>query len=329
MPFVGWAERGDGRADGHGNSVPRFHLTWGTGPEVVRVFLEPVLRPRRQGPGRLPAPPPGRRDPRRGRRGRRRTRHRAGARPTPSRGVESSREKAGEFELRAPAVVVTSGGIGHNHELIRKNWPVDRLGPAPEAHDPRRPGARRRPDAGDHRERRRQHRQPRPDVALHRGHPQLGPDLARPRDPDHPRARRRSGSTRPASGCRRRSSPGFDSLGTLRAHRSTGLRLHVVHPQPVDHREGVRALRLGAEPRHHRQGPEGHRQVAARQGRSEPGAEVRRARRGLRDRRQPRRPRRRDERASRAARSSTSPTSSSRSSRATGSSTTRSPRTSS
>ena len=44
LPFVGWAERGDGRATGHGNSVPRFHLTWGTGPEVVRVFAEPVER---------------------------------------------------------------------------------------------------------------------------------------------------------------------------------------------------------------------------------------------------------------------------------------------
>jgi hypothetical protein len=43
IPIVGWAERGDGRATGHGNSVPRFHLTWGTGPEVVRVFAEPVL----------------------------------------------------------------------------------------------------------------------------------------------------------------------------------------------------------------------------------------------------------------------------------------------
>jgi len=39
-PVVGWAERGAGRADGHGNSVPRFHLTWGTGPEVVRIFAE-------------------------------------------------------------------------------------------------------------------------------------------------------------------------------------------------------------------------------------------------------------------------------------------------
>src|SRR5881275_2921411 len=38
FPVVGWAERGDGRADGHGNSVPRFHITWGTGPGVVEPF---------------------------------------------------------------------------------------------------------------------------------------------------------------------------------------------------------------------------------------------------------------------------------------------------
>src|SRR4051794_18468575 len=49
IPVVGWAERGDGRALGHGNSVPRFHLTWGTGPEVVRVFREPVLAGEQRG----------------------------------------------------------------------------------------------------------------------------------------------------------------------------------------------------------------------------------------------------------------------------------------
>ena len=49
LPFVGWAERGRGDASGHGNSVPRFHLTWGTGPEVVRIFLEPVLAAEEQG----------------------------------------------------------------------------------------------------------------------------------------------------------------------------------------------------------------------------------------------------------------------------------------
>jgi hypothetical protein len=129
-PLVGWAERGDGRATGHGNSVPRFHLTWGTGPEVVRVFAEPVLAAAQRGLVRFAH------------------RHQVdelvveggavvGVRGTvlaPSdaaRGVASGREAAGDFELRAPAVVVTSGGIGHNHDLIRANWPVDRLGPAP------------------------------------------------------------------------------------------------------------------------------------------------------------------------------------------------------
>lgn len=130
-PLVGWAERGGGVAGGHGNSVPRFHLTWGTGPEVVRVFAEPVLAAEERGLVEF------------------RFRHQVdelvvedgavvGVRGTvlePSdaaRGVASSREAVGEFELRAKAVVVASGGIGHNHELIRANWPVDRLGPCPE-----------------------------------------------------------------------------------------------------------------------------------------------------------------------------------------------------
>ncbi|WP_043265294.1 FAD-binding dehydrogenase [Streptomyces sp. CT34] len=131
-PTVGWAERGAGTATGHGNSVPRFHLTWGTGPEVVRVFAEPVRAAAERGLVVF------------------RHRHRVdelivedgaavGVRGTtlvPSaepRGVASSREAVGEFALRAQAVVVTSGGIGGNHELVRKNWPVDRVGPAPKA----------------------------------------------------------------------------------------------------------------------------------------------------------------------------------------------------
>jgi hypothetical protein len=130
-PVVGWAERGAGIADGHGNSVPRFHLTWGTGPEVVRVFAEPVLAAERAGLVEF------------------RFRHQVdelvvedgvvvGVRGTVleatdlDRGKASSRAAAGEFELRAGAVVVTSGGIGHNHELVRKNWPVARFGPPPE-----------------------------------------------------------------------------------------------------------------------------------------------------------------------------------------------------
>ena len=38
FPFVQWAERGGYLANGHGNSVPRFHVTWGTGPGVVAPF---------------------------------------------------------------------------------------------------------------------------------------------------------------------------------------------------------------------------------------------------------------------------------------------------
>ncbi|MER6050515.1 FAD-binding dehydrogenase [Streptomyces sp. NPDC001793] len=131
-PTVGWAERGAGLATGHGNSVPRFHLAWGTGPEVVRVFAEPVRAAAERGLVVF------------------RHRHRVdelivedgaavGVRGTtlvPSdrpRGVASERTAEGEFAFRAQAVVVTSGGIGGNHELVRKNWPVDRIGPAPKS----------------------------------------------------------------------------------------------------------------------------------------------------------------------------------------------------
>ncbi|MEU2257849.1 FAD-binding dehydrogenase [Nocardia xishanensis] len=130
-PLVGWAERGGALADGHGNSVPRFHLTWGTGPEVVRVFQEPVLDGEKRGLAGFSF------------------RHRVdelivedgavvGVRGAVledtdlERGQASSRTAVGDFEFRAKAVVVTSGGIGHNHEMIRRNWPTERLGPCPE-----------------------------------------------------------------------------------------------------------------------------------------------------------------------------------------------------
>ncbi|WP_338758014.1 FAD-binding dehydrogenase [Nocardia vulneris] len=130
-PVIGWAERGGGFADGHGNSVPRFHLTWGTGPEVVRVFAEPVLEGERRGlvgfgfrhrvdeliveDGAVVGVRGGVLEPR-----------------DLARGQASSRNVVREFEFRAQAVIVTSGGIGHNHELIRRNWPVERLGKCPE-----------------------------------------------------------------------------------------------------------------------------------------------------------------------------------------------------
>ena len=131
FPVVGWAERGDGRADGHGNSVPRFHLTWGTGPGVLEPFEARVRAHVTAGLIEM------------------RFRHQVdrivmenGAAkgvagtiladdPAP-RGAKTNREAVGDFEVHAPSVIVTSGGLGGNFEMVRKAWPVDRLGPPPQ-----------------------------------------------------------------------------------------------------------------------------------------------------------------------------------------------------
>ena len=130
FPVVGWAERGDGRASGHGNSVPRFHITWGTGPGVLEPFVRRVRQA--QATGRLEL----------------RFRHRVdelvvsdgavtgvrGAVLAPDaaeRGRPTNRDVTAPFELTAQAVLVSSGGIGGNHALVRANWP-ERLGSPPD-----------------------------------------------------------------------------------------------------------------------------------------------------------------------------------------------------
>ncbi|TGT39817.1 FAD-binding dehydrogenase [Mesorhizobium sp. M4B.F.Ca.ET.169.01.1.1] len=129
FPVVGWAERGGGNAIGHGNSVPRFHVTWGTGPGVLEPFVLRVREAAMRGLVQF------------------KFRHRVneltrtgttvdGVRgdilepSSVERGRKSARDIAGDFELHAQAVIVASGGIGANHELVRKNWP-ERLGKAP------------------------------------------------------------------------------------------------------------------------------------------------------------------------------------------------------
>ena len=129
FPVVGWAERGDGRADGHGNSVPRFHITWGTGPGIVEPFERRVRAGVAAGRVTLAF------------------RHRVdelvesgglvggvrGAVLAPddaSRGRPTNREVVGDFEFMAQAVIVTSGGIGGDHDLVRRAWP-ERLGTPP------------------------------------------------------------------------------------------------------------------------------------------------------------------------------------------------------
>lgn len=129
LPAVGWAERGDLTATGHGNSVPRFHVAWGTGTGVVGPFVDSALRAADRGlvtfhhrrrvdelvftdgavtgvRGVVLAPD--------------------GA----PRGAESNRDVVGEFTLSAQAVVVTTGGIGANHDMVRRYWPP-RMGTPP------------------------------------------------------------------------------------------------------------------------------------------------------------------------------------------------------
>jgi predicted oxidoreductase len=129
FPVVGWAERGGYDAMGHGNSVPRFHVTWGTGPGIVEPFERQARSAEKSGLLTF------------------KFRHRVDALTITggtvdgirgaileadpvARGVSSSRKVVGEFALRAQAVVVASGGIGGNHDLVRQNWPA-RLGPVP------------------------------------------------------------------------------------------------------------------------------------------------------------------------------------------------------
>ncbi|MBB6633579.1 FAD-binding dehydrogenase [Cohnella thailandensis] len=129
FPVVGWAERGGYLADGHGNSVPRFHIVWGTGPALVSAFEQRVKRHMQN--GLLTYLPRHRVD-------RLLTENGAvtgisGTVLAPSnakRGEASTRDAVGAFEYRGQAVLVASGGIGGNPELIRRNWP-SRLGEPP------------------------------------------------------------------------------------------------------------------------------------------------------------------------------------------------------
>ncbi len=130
-PMVGWAERGGGQAFGHGNSVPRFHVAWGTGTGVSEPFADRARTAAKD--GRLTF------------------HHRRrvdrllveGGRVTgvagailasddAPRGAPSNRNRIGDFTLRAGAVVLASGGIGGDHEKVRRFWP-ERLGSPPKS----------------------------------------------------------------------------------------------------------------------------------------------------------------------------------------------------
>jgi predicted oxidoreductase len=130
FPVVGWAERGGSYADGHGNSVPRFHITWGTGPGVLEHFIRRCKE--HEAAGKITF----------------KYRHQVDriemqngaatgvsgsvlAEDDAVQGASTNRDITGDFKLEASSVIVASGGIGGNFEMIRKVWPTERLGPAP------------------------------------------------------------------------------------------------------------------------------------------------------------------------------------------------------
>ena len=131
FPVVGWAERGGSFAGGHGNSVPRFHITWGTGPGVLRPFEECVLAAETAGKVTFGF------------------RHRvtgfdisdghikgvSGEVLAPDdaiRGAATNRDVIDSFDIKADQVIVTSGGIGGNFDLVRRNWDASKSGPLPQ-----------------------------------------------------------------------------------------------------------------------------------------------------------------------------------------------------
>ena len=273
FPLVQWAERGGYATPGHGNSVPRFHVTWGTGPGLLEPFAGSVMRSRRV---------------------RIRCRHQvtslevddSGVRvsgqilePTDvPRGVQTSRGSVGEFSYLRPG---RSGGERRDRRELRPR-PAElasELGLAAATHDRRGAGLRRRIRAEDHRSRRWTGDQPRPDVALSRGDPQPLPDLEPPRHPDPGR------TILVVAGCPRRtvSGPTVSRLrraGCAATCRRQRLRLLLVRARSSDAGSGDRALWIGAERRPDRQGPAAAgRSDAARS--DARGAGVPGARRGL------------------------------------------------
>ena len=296
LPNPGWPERGGYHADGHGNSVPRFHITWGTGPGVVEPFERRVREAAERGLVDLGF------------------RHRAdellstdgaitgvaGRILAPSaieRGQPSDREEIDDFELSAEAVIVTTGGIGGNHELVREKWP-ERLGEPPKrmlsgvpAHvDGRMLEIAKAAGANEINADRMWHYV----EGMHNWDPIWPMHAIRiiPGPSSLWFDARGQAAARPAL-------PRLRHARHARPHPAHGLRLHVVRPDREDHREGVRALGLRAEPRHHLEEPAPGGQGAPEQRPTQPGPGLHGPRRGLRGGARPRRPGGRHERAQR------------------------------
>ncbi len=248
FPVVGWAERGGYLATEHGNSVPRFHVTWGTGPGIIAPFVDRVREGAKRGLVSL------------------RFRHRVseltatagvvdGVRgevlepSTAERGFASSRKVTDEFALKAQAVIVTSGGIGGNVDLVRKSWPK-RLGEPPQ---------RMICGVPDHVDGRMLEISERAGASVinrdrmwhyTEGIRNWSPIWTQARHP-HP-----AGALVRVARCTRAAAAGaavsgLRYAGHARAHHEDRLRLFLVRALPEDHRARVRAVGLRAEPGSH------------------------------------------------------------------------------
>ncbi|MBF7015974.1 FAD-binding dehydrogenase [Staphylococcus durrellii] len=129
IPILGWAERGGTSASTHGNSVPRFHITWGTGPGLVNPFIRYVFQKEQEGQFTfLP-----RHQVTQVTIDDNQIKHIAGnilEESDVARGKPSSRTIIDTFSYNVDYLVITSGGIGANIPLIKKYWPK-RLGTPP------------------------------------------------------------------------------------------------------------------------------------------------------------------------------------------------------
>lgn len=110
---VNWTERGYFVP---GNSVPRFHIAWGTGEGIVLALIPHLEEHEKAGRLQLHFD------------------HRVegltqeGGQVVGCHGTHS----AGSFEARGDAIVIAAGGIAGNHDKVREVWPRDQLGEPPE-----------------------------------------------------------------------------------------------------------------------------------------------------------------------------------------------------
>jgi predicted oxidoreductase len=111
FPVVNWAERGN---FGDGNSVPRFHLTWGTGKALVQAVWGAIESHPRRSALDL------------------RFESRVVELLLEDGAVRGVKLESGHEERAEEAVVVAAGGIGGNLEIVRREWPTSELGSPPE-----------------------------------------------------------------------------------------------------------------------------------------------------------------------------------------------------